>query len=297
MAVFDVTIPIRRGTPFSIGLGELRLRRSINDDLFIDCESLDQIQQPDETVILPPVDTAQAQPDPNALPTPINDALGLPWSWGNGDVDAARGNPKAYTTVSNYDINQGVEKCNVKEADWILRAACITSYLANRAVINEDPVNHTWFSDNQGYQTAFFDQVLRAYVGSAAQGKNLKPAIKFYTQDPEGVIKYLANAFSGRLTENYIRVVMYWLARTWGSIVHPMVMEPTEDNLNGTSAAAKMFVKNNEAYNKTAKDENCTYLGIDFCEVGSILKWAAIIGGVGLVAYVVFSLSSIVPRR
>ena len=280
-----------------------RVLKGLSDTLLLDC-SQDTAPVVDSIPFDPTSNPAAVSPVDQSTPLPFaadiqNDVtlnglgfIGAWWPSGDPATD-----PHAYETVTNTDVSAAVSKCGTAKFDEILKSACICSFLANRAVVNENPVNHQWFTDDQGYQQLDFDKILRYYAQVASTGQGKNALIPYYTQDPERVIKFLASALASGYSEDYIRVVFYWLSRTWTSIVHPAVMEPSEANRNNTSQAAKTYLGNSKAIVEQAQHDSakndCMVFGIDWCQVGTFLKWIAVIAGLGLGAYIVWEVTSV----
>ena len=278
--------------------------RSLRDQLLLNC-SQDLAPVDSFTDYGVPVSVGTESVSPDAVSSALNpiQLQGLAeiipqWS---GDLTERAYNPHAFETVTNTDVAAAITHCTVKGFDEIIKAACVCSFLANRAVVNENPVAHQWFSEDQGYQQLDFDKVLRYYVQVASTGSGKSPSLPFYTQDPEKVIKTLASTFKTYYSEDYIRVVFYWLSRTWTSIVHPAVMEPSEANRTNTSPAAKSYLGNAKAIATQAQNDSaqadCMLLGIDWCQVGTVLKWVAITAGLGAAAYIVWEVSSVFKAK
>ncbi len=138
-------------------------RNSLQDQLLLDCAQslrpIDSFVEPNTTdstsgaeLSVPPVLGASIQ------------GLGEILTQWSGDLTESPYNPHAFETVTNTDVSAAVARCSKSGFDKILRAACICSFLANRAVINENPVDHQWFTEDQGYQQLDFDKILRYYV-------------------------------------------------------------------------------------------------------------------------------------
>ncbi len=274
---------------------------TLRDQLLLDCsQSLSPVDSFTESDTSSVAETADV-PYVSVLDAAPLHGLGEIVTRWSGDLGPTAYNAHAFETVTNTDVSAAVAKCSKTGFDEILRAACICSFLANRAVINENPVNHQWFTEDQGYQQLDFDKILRYYVQVASTGKAKTPTIPFYTQDPEKVIKTLANTLKSNYSEDYIRVVFYWLSRTWTSIVHPAVMEPSEANRTNSSQAAKSYLGNAKAIATQAQDDSaqadCMLLGVDWCQVGTVLKWVAITAGLGFTAYIVWQASSVFKAK
>ncbi len=276
-------------------------RDTLRDQLLLDCSQslapVDSFAESDMSSVAATTDV----PYVSVLDAAPLQGLGEIVTRWSGDLGQTAYNPHAFETVTNTDVSAAVAKCSKSGFDEILRAACICSFLANRAVINENPVNHQWFTEDQGYQQLDFDKILRYYVQVASTGTAKTPTIPFYTQDPEKVIMTLANSLKSNYSEDYIRVVFYWLSRTWTSIVHPAVMEPSEANRTNSSQAAKSYLGNAKAIATQAQDDSaqadCMLLGVDWCQVGTVLKWVAITAGLGFTAYIVWQASSVFKAK
>ncbi len=277
------------------------LQVTLRDQLLLDCSQsllpIDSFVESDPSGVTA---TAEA-PVANVLESTTLKGLGEIITQRSGDLTESAYNPHAFETVTNTDVSAAVARCSKSGFDEILRAACICSFLANSAVVNENPVNHQWFTEDQGYQQLDFDKILRYYVQVASTGNGKTHTIPFYTQDPEEVIKNLANTLKSNYSEDYIRVVFYWLSRTWTSIVHPAVMEPSEANRTNSSQAAKSYLGNAKAIatqaQKDSAQADCMLLGVDWCQVGTVLKWVAITAGLGFTAYIVWEASSVFKAK
>ena len=284
--------------PTRLGQGS---QGTLRDQLLLDCSQsllpIDSFVESNASSVTATADT----PVVSELDAAALQGLGEIITQWSGDLTESAYNPHAFETVTNTDVSAAVARCSKSGFDEILRAACICSFLANRAVINENPVNHQWFTEDQGYQQLDFDKILRYYVQAASTGTGKTPAIPFYTQDPEKVIKTLTNSLKSNYSEDYIRVVFYWLSRTWTSIVHPAVMEPSEANRTNSSQAAKSYLGNAKAIatqaQKDSAQADCMLLGVDWCQVGTVLKWVAITAGLGFTAYIVWEASSLFKAK